>query len=105
MSISMILFNVMILVLLPFMMESALKKVKERSSQHTKRIYWFYMFPTFIAAATLTLLLLVPGLISNAEPLMEIQQKVIGLFLLSALLFIGAVEGSRIDKNLTGIKE
>lgn len=105
MSISMILFNVMILVLLPFMMESALKKVKERSSQHTKRIYWFYMFPTFIAAATLTLLLLVPGLISNAEPLMEIQQKVIGLFLLSALLFVGAVEGSRIDKNLTGIKE
>ena len=105
MSISMILFNVMILVLLPFMMESALKKVKERSSQHTKRIYWFYMFPTFIAAATLTLLLLVPGLISNAEPLMEIQQKVIGLFLLSTLLFVGAVEGSRIDKNLTGIKE
>ncbi|WP_211656170.1 hypothetical protein [Planococcus alpniumensis] len=104
MSISMILFNVMILVLLPFMMESALKKVKDRSSQHPKRIYWFYMFPTFIAAATLTLLLLVPGVISNAEPLMEIQQKVIALFLLSVLLFVGAVEGSRITKNLSAEK-
>lgn len=101
MSIPMFLFNIMILALLPFMMESALKKVKENSSHHIKRIYWFYMFPTFIAAATLTLLLLIPGIISNFEQLIEVQKKVIALFLLGVLLFVGAVEGSRINKDLS----
>lgn len=100
MSINIFLFNIMILVLLPLVMESALKKVKENSIRHIKRIYWVYMFPTFVASATLTLLLLIPGIISNFEQLIEVQKKVISLFLLSVLLFVGAVEGSRINKSL-----